>query len=213
MVEISYIGHASFKFIGKTISIVTDPFTDESIGLKYPRTEADVVTISHEHKDHNNREGVKEGYICFDSPGEYEIKGAEIVGIKSFHDQSAGSERGNNTIFVYDIDGIKICHLGDLGHELNSDQIEKIDGIDVLIIPVGGKYTIDAKKATRVISAIGPKIVIPAHFKAGNMKDLDGVDEFLKEMGVEAKKSKELKLKQKELPEVLEIYLLEPKSK
>lgn len=213
MVEIINLGHASFKLSGKTISIVCDPFKESVLGLKFPKVEADVVTVSHEHEDHSNRTGVKGDYICFDSPGEYEIKGAEIVGIKSYHDDKMGAERGLNTIFVYKIDDVKICHLGDLGHELTPEQIEKIDGIDVLIIPVGGKYTIDAKQAAKVISAIGPKIVIPAHYKAGKMTDLDPVDEFVKEMGTEPKKVSDLKVKQKELADTLEVYILAPKAK
>ncbi|MBW6431900.1 MBL fold metallo-hydrolase [Patescibacteria group bacterium] len=213
MVEIINLGHAAFKFTGKTISVITDPFQDAAVGLKFPRVEADVVTISHDHDDHNNREGIKGDYICFDSPGEYEIKGAEIVGIRSYHDEKKGEERGQNTIFVYALDDIKICHLGDLGHELTSEQIEKIDGIDVLIIPVGGKYTIDAKQAAKVVAAIGPKIVLPAHYKIGKMTDLGAVDDFLKEMGAEAKKVSELKIKQKELADELEFYLLTLKAK
>lgn len=212
MVEVVALGHSSFKFIGKEISVICDPFHDDSVGMKFPRVEADVVTISHEHLDHNNREGVRGEFICFDSPGEYEIKGAEIVGISSFHDENKGADRGSNTIFVYEIDDIKLCHLGDLGHELSSEQIEKIDGIDILFVPVGGKVTIDAKKAAKVIAAINPKIVVPIHFKNSKM-DIDTVEHFISEMGKEPKRATDIKLKKKDLGEDLEIYILTPKNK
>lgn len=213
MVEVTSLGHSSFKFTGKNTTVVCDPFHDEKVGIKFPRVEASVVTVSHEHEDHNNREGVRGEFLCFDTPGEYETKGAEIVGIKSFHDDNMGADRGSNTIFVYEIDDVKLCHLGDLGHELSNEQIEKIDGVDVLLIPVGGTYTIDAKKAAKVVSSIGPKIVIPMHYRVGKMTDLDQVDVFTKEMGIEPKKAHELKIKKKELGELMEIYVLTPKSK
>ena len=212
MVEIVALGHSSYKFNGKDISVIADPYHDDSVGMKFPKVEADVVTISHEHPNHNNREGVRGSYICFDSPGEYEIKGAEIVGIQSFHDENKGADRGPNTIFVYEIDDTKMCHLGDLGHELSSEQVEKIDGIDVLFIPVGGKVTIDAKKAAKVVAAINPKIVVPMHYKNSKM-DIDPVEAFLSEIGKEPKKVSELKIKKKELGEDLEVYVLAPKSK
>lgn len=212
MVEIVALGHSSFKLIGKEISVICDPFGDDSIGQKFPKVESDVVTISHEHADHNNRKGIRGQAICFDSPGEYEIKGAQIVGIQSFHDDKNGEERGLNTIFVYEIDDLQLCHLGDLGHDLSSDQIEKIDGVDVLFVPVGGKYTIDAKSAAKVVAAINPKVVIPMHYKNSKM-DLDSVDSFLSEMGKEPKRGTDIKLRKKDLGEDLEIYLLSPKNK
>lgn len=213
MIEITSLGHSSFKISGKEINIVCDPFHDDAVGLKFPRVEADVVTVTHEHLDHNNREGVKGNFICFDAPGEYEIKGAEIIGIKSYHDEVQGAERGNNTIFVYEIDDLKLCHLGDLGHTLTAEQIEKIDGVDVLFVPVGGVVTIDAKKAAKVISDINPKVVVPMHYQVGIKKNLDPVDVFLKEMGKEPKKMSDVKLKKKDLGDDLEIFLLTPKSK
>ncbi len=214
MVEITSLGLSSFKITGKTASIVCDPYLDSAVGLRFPRVEADIVTISHDHSGHNNRGGVKGEFICFDSPGEYEIKETEITGIKSYHDQSKGVVRGQNTIFVYEVDDIKICHLGDLGHDLDSEQIEKIDGVDVLFIPVGSKVVLDAKQAAKVISAIAPKIVIPMHYKVGNRSDLEGVDIFLKEIGKDPKRVIELKIKSaKDLPEDLEIFILESKGK
>lgn len=203
--EISYLGHSSFKIVGKDISIVCDPYDSTKVGLTFPRTEADVVTVSHNHFDHNAINAVRGQFVCFDTPGEYEIKNAEIVGTASAHDEKNGAERGQNTIFSYEVDGINICHLGDLGCSLTSAQLEKIDGVDILMIPVGGKYTIDSKIAAKVISEIEPKIVIPMHFKAGKMTELDPLEVFLKEIGKTPKVTDRLKIQKKDLPEEMEV--------
>ena len=212
MIEIVSLGLSSFKISGKEISVVCDPYHDDAVGLKFPKVEADVVTISHNHSDHNNQDGVRGQHICFDAPGEYEIKGAEIVGIKSYHDEKEGKERGLNTVFVFEIDDLKLCHLGDLGHDLSSEQIEKIDGIDVLFIPVGGHVTIDAKKAARIVAEIGPKIVIPIHYQIGTRRDLDPVELFIKEIGKEPKIVTDIKIKPKNLGDDLELYVFSPKK-
>lgn len=206
--EIVSLGHSSFKIIGKEISIITDPFDPAKAGMPFPKAEADVVTKSHDHSDHNNLKAVKGQFVCFDSPGEYEIKNSEIIGIDSFHDDKKGEERGRSTIFTYNVDGIKICHLGDLGESLSTEQLEKIDGVDVLMIPVGGRVTIDPKMAVKVISDIEPKIAIPMHFKEGAFTDFAAVDDFVKEIGKEPKKAERLKIQKKDLPEELEVYLL-----
>jgi L-ascorbate metabolism protein UlaG (beta-lactamase superfamily) len=213
MVEIVSLGLSSFKISGKEISIVCDPYSDNAVGLKFPKVEANVVTISHDHADHNQRANVRGEFVCFDAPGEYEIRGAEIVGIKSFHDEKQGAERGLNTIFVFEIDDLKLCHLGDLGHDLSSEQIEQIDGIDILFIPVGGHVTIDAKRAARVVAEINPKGVIPIHYRVGKRDDLDPVEVFLKEIGKEPRVLSEVKLKAKDLGENLEVFLMPPKAK
>ncbi|MDD3480728.1 MAG: MBL fold metallo-hydrolase [Patescibacteria group bacterium] len=212
MVEIVYLGHSCFKITGKEISIVADPYKESMVGLKLPKVEADVVTISHDHPDHNNKEGLRGEYLCFDTPGEYEIKKAEIVGIESYHDSVNGEERGKNTIFVYEIDGIHICHLGDLGQALTSEQLEKINGVDILLVPVGGKYTIGPKEAAKAISATSPKIVIPMHYRVGKMTDLEPLEGFIKEIGKEPKKVDTLKIAKKDLTEELEIYTLKSKG-
>ncbi len=204
--EITYFGRSSFKIQGKEITIITDPFNSEksSVGKPFPKVEADVVTISHDHDDHNYKNGIKGDFICFDSPGEYEIKNTEIIGINSSH----GEKYGINTIFVYKIDGINFCHLGDLGAELSSDQLEKINGVDILMVPVGGAgYTLDPKGASKVISEIGPKIVIPMHYQDGK-KELEPVENFIKEIGKEPKIVDKFKIQKKDLPEELEVIII-----
>lgn len=142
--DISFLGHSAFKLKGKTASVVTDPY-DPSIGLKFPKTEADIVTITHDHLDHNAADQVGGNPFVISGPGEYEVKGIKIIGVPSFHDEKKGEVRGKNTIYNIKIDGLYICHLGDLGQtELGSEQSDAIGQVDVLLIPVGGFYTIDA---------------------------------------------------------------------
>jgi len=167
------------------VKIVLDPF-DPSIGLKLPSLEADIVAITHDHEDHNNVKGVKGDAFVISNPGEYEIKDVFVKGISSFHDDSQGKERGMNTIYVIETEGIRICHLGDIGQaELSSEQVEQIGNIDLLLVPVGGVYTIGAKSAAKIVHQIEPRMVIPMHYLLPKLKfKLEKVDDFLKEMGV-----------------------------
>lgn len=188
----------------------TDPFNKE-IGLTPPRSQANVVTVSHNHYDHNNREALSGDPLVIDGPGEYEIKGVEIKGIFSFHDDKEGKERGVNTIYTITIEGIKICHLGDLGQaKLTAEQLGKIDGADILMVPVGGVYTIDEETVADVINQIEPSIVIPMHYKIpGLAEKIGGVDVFLKEMGIAKKDAVDkLTLKKKDLQENMEVVVM-----
>ncbi len=206
--EISYLGHSCFKIVGKKITVIMDPFDPEKVGIKFGKHEADVVTVSHYHSDHSYISAVKNGFLLFDSPGEYEAKEVEFIGVSANHDEVGGTERGKVTIFTIEMEGIKICHLGDLGTELNSEQLEEIDGVDILLIPVGNCYTINAKTAAKVVSQIEPKIVIPMHYRAGKMEQLAPVDDFIKEMGLEVQNLEKLKIATRDLPEKLELIIL-----
>lgn len=206
--EIVHLGHSCFKINGKQISVLTDPYDPEKVGIKLSKQDADVVTVSHNHFDHNYLEAVKSDYLLVDSPGEYEIKGSEFMGIFADHDTENGQSRGQITIFTMEIDGIKICHLGDLGTELSSEQLDKVDGVDILLIPVGGKTTIDAKVAVKVISQIEPKIVIPMHYADGKMKDFSDLSVFLQEMGVSPMPLDKLKIASNNMPDELEVVVL-----
>ena len=218
--NIIWYGQSCFKLssstknsAGEPIVLITDPF-DKSIGLNPPRTSADIVTVSHQHHDHNNTSAIKGNPFIIDGPGEYEIKGITIEGIPSFHDKKQGAERGNNTIYVIKIDEIRICHLGDLGHILTNGQLEKINGIDILMIPVGGTYTISWSEADTVVNQIEPRVVIPMHYQLPGLKiKLDPVDKFCKEMGVSAKETfSKISLKKKDLlQEKTEVRVMELK--
>lgn len=178
--DISWFGQSCFKIKGKNAALVTDPFNSDATGLKKVKVSGDIVTVSHQHEDHNNTDAVEGEPFAILGAGEYEVKGIRIQGIQTFHDAKQGKERGMNTMYVIDIDGITILHCGDLGHELTSDQLEDIPDIDILMIPVGGVYTIDAAVAEKVIVQIEPKVIIPMHYKIPGLKfDLETVDTFL----------------------------------
>lgn len=199
--DITYLGHSSFKIKGKTASLVVDPFDEKFIGIKFPKTDADILLISHHHHDHDKAENVISVKRIIDGPGEYEINGVSIIGIQTFHDDKKGAERGKNTVYVIEIDGIRLLHLGDLGHRLTDDQVKEIGNIDILFLPVGGLYTIDSKLAIEVYKQIGAAIIIPMHFKPDGseneiLKGLSGVDEFLKESGLRVEKLPKLSIKE-----------------
>jgi len=217
--EISYIGHSCFKIKGKDTSLVIDPYDPEMIGYKLPKLKADIVLLSHEHDDHAYSEGVEEYKLLIDTPGEYEMAGTFIYGIKTYHDGQKGKQRGDNTIFQINIDGFSLLHLGDLGHELSADTLEKLTDIDVLMVPVGGTFTIDAKSAVQVISAVDPLMIIPMHYKTDDLvdtlkKELDDVKVFLEEIGIEGngvKQTDKLSLRSRsDIPEESEVYILSP---
>ena len=218
--QIIWKGHSCFQIISQAVknnqvALVIDPY-DEQIGLRVPKLEADILLITHSHYDHNNKKAVSSpmaGQTPFliEGPGEYEVKGIFFQGVHSWHDEKEGEERGDNTIFVIEAEGLRLCHLGDFGQkELTGEQLEAIGDIDILMIPIGGNYTIDAKGAQKVISQIEPKIVLPMHYLIPKLKlKIDGLDKFLKVMG---KKSVEpqnkLTIKKKDLTEGMQIIAL-----
>ncbi len=214
---ITWQGHSCFKLQDKVgtdgVTVVTDPFSKE-IGLKaelkVPNFEADIVTVSHQHADHNNVEALRGNPFVVDCAGEYDFKGVLIEGIDSYHDEKEGAERGGNIIYRIEIDDISVTHLGDLGHVLNDAQIEKLAGTDILLIPVGGPKALDAKKAVEVISQIEPRIVIPMHYKTKDSKlELDSVEKFVKEIGLTPTYEEKLKISKKDLPsEDMELVIL-----
>lgn len=146
------------------IRVLADPF-NETVGYAVPNVEADIVTTSHGHGDHNYVEAVKGSFIHLSKPGTYSEKGIAIKGIAAAHDEKNGEKRGPDTIFTFDIDGIKVCHCGDLGHILTAAQVGGIGKVDVLMIPVGGFYTIDYKTAVEVVKQLKPTVTIPMHYK------------------------------------------------
>lgn len=189
MAKITWAGQSCFQIsvsAGKdnASDIVIDPF-DEKIGLKMPNFNADILLVSHGHSDHNNISGVKGKPFIIETPGEFEKNGVFVQGIDSFHDDAEGKERGHNTIFVIEAEEMRFCHLGDFGQkQLTDEQLDKIGHVDILMIPVGGTFTIDAHEAAKVIGQIEPKMVIPMHYGLPKLKvNLEGVEAFLKAMG------------------------------
>jgi L-ascorbate metabolism protein UlaG (beta-lactamase superfamily) len=212
--KIKYLGHASFLIVSDSgARIVTDPYTIQP-GFRYGPIDlpADIVTITHNHKDHNNATGVKGKPVIVKEAGAKTVKGIEIRGFPTFHDEDSGSQRGQNVIFCLKVDGMNVCHLGDLGHALNGMQLKELGPVDVLFVPVGGHFTIDAKQAGTVASETGAKVIIPMHFKNSKTDyPITPVEDFVsRKSNVRRPGSTEIELTKDNLPAKPEILVLEP---
>lgn len=216
--QIQYYGQSCFKITTKPagratedVSIFMDPFSKE-LGIRPPQGQADVVFVSHDHWDHNNVSALKGDPVVIDTPGEFAVKGINVVGIESFHDGEEGATKGKSTIYILEVEDLKICHLGDLGTELSGKQLEEIDGVDILFVPVGGKYTIDGKKAAEIVRKIEPAMVVPMHYKvSGSTAEIDDETKFCSEMGnCPKEKTAKLTIKKKDLEgKVMEVVLMD----
>lgn len=193
--KIRYFGHSCFKItLENGISIVTDPF-DKTVGYPLPETEADIVTSSHSHFDHNYFKAVKGDFKIVNTPGEHDVDGVHIKGLSVFHDDEHGAKRGKNIIFVIEADGIKVCHAGDLGHILTDDMVKEVGDVDVLMVPVGGYYTIDDRQAAKVVEQLKPKLTIAMHFRTSNVNlPIETEDNFLKMTGGRKIQSNEIEI-------------------
>ncbi len=165
--KIKWVGHASFLITSESgVRVITDPYSRGG-GINYGQIQeaADIVTVSHQHPDHNNVGAVKGQPAVVDTPGARNVKGIDFLGVSCFHDGAGGAQRGTNIIFCFGMDGVRVCHLGDLGHELDAAKVREIGPVDVLLVPVGGCYTIDASQAAAVCESLKPRVVIPMHVK------------------------------------------------
>ncbi|MGQ9663706.1 MAG: MBL fold metallo-hydrolase [bacterium] len=212
--KIKFLGHAAFLITSEQgIRIITDPYKPGCYGggIKYgPITEeADVVLISHDHDDHNET-NIKGNPIFVREKGKKEVKGIVINGIEVFHDKSGGKERGKNIIFNMLIDGLNVVHMGDVGHIISKSDADKVGNVDILFIPVGGYFTIDANDADSIIELFNPKVVIPMHFKTAKCDfPIAPVDDFIKNKEVKRVEG-ELEIKKVDLPSNTVIYVLTP---
>jgi len=207
---LQWFGHAYF-LISDQVKIAIDPFKDLE-GYPNPQVSADVVLVTHEHFDHNKTEAVGGHPQIIRGLGQKSAKGIEFTGVKTYHDESKGSQRGENTVFVFELDGIRFAHCGDLGHLLSDQQVKEIGRVDILMIPVGGYYTIDAQQAWTNVEKIKPKIVIPMHYKQpfmGKNFPIDKVDVFLEgKKKVNRLDKNVLVLEKNKLPQETTIYVL-----
>lgn len=193
-----------------------DPFSAK-VGFALPNTSADIVTVSHDHFDHNYSAGVtgtarRPQPFLITQAGEYEVGGISVFGTTTYHDNEAGTVRGSNVVFTVLIDEVRVCHLGDLGHLLTASQIEDIGGADVLLCPVGGEFTIDASTALKVIHQLEPALVIPMHFQtpqhAPDFAKLQPLSSFTQEYGTEPQPVSKLDVSPNQLPEETELVVL-----
>jgi len=209
---IFWLGQSAFKIQDKEVTVAVDPYGE--IGLKMPKFNAEVLLISHGHDDHNNKDAIKGTPFLIDGPGEYEVKNVFVYGIPALHDDKEGAERGKITMFLIEMEGIKIAHLSDFGQKsLTAEQLGMLEGVDILLIPVGGHFTIDGEEAAKIVSQLQPRIVIPMHYKIPHLNiKLDPVDNFLKEFGVTSpEKMEKLKISKKDLPqEETKVIILTP---
>ena len=212
--KIKWLGHASFLITSDTgIRLITDPYeTGGNLSYGEIKESADIVTVSHQHHDHNNVAAVQGSPEVVKEVVAIEIKGIKFKGIPCCHDDAGGKMRGTNIIFCFEVDGIRVCHLGDLGHQLSEEQVAELGKVDILFIPVGGFYTIDAKGATEVSDRLKPRVIIPMHFRNDRYSGpLVGVDEFLRgKKDVSQLDTSEVEFKAEQLPASTQIVVLKP---
>lgn len=178
--KINWFGQSCFVIEAKSgCKILTDPF-DSSLGYSLPSGDVDIVTISHHHRDHDCVSYISKSAVILDSLEHKDIKGIIIEGKETFHDKFKGEKRGKNIIFKFIIDGFVLCHLGDLGHELDKDTLNWLGDVDILMIPVGGNYTIDGMEAASIATKINSHLIIPMHFGTAALSfPLDGAEKFI----------------------------------
>jgi len=212
--RVKWLGHSCFLITSRDgLRVITDPYAVGG-GINYSpiKETADVISVSHGHDDHSNVSAVKGKPEVVRIDGLRTAKGIQFKGVATNHDEVQGGQRGPNTIFCSTIDDIKLCHLGDLGHVLNREQVSEIGAVDILFVPVGGFFTIDAPAASQVCDQLGPKVIIPMHFKTPKCAyPIAGVEDFLKgKENVRRIEHSEVDFEREKLPTTTEIVLLRP---
>jgi L-ascorbate metabolism protein UlaG (beta-lactamase superfamily) len=214
--EISWLGHSCFQLRGKNVTLITDPFSPQQTSSQEDtpplgKVSASIITVSHNHPGHNNITGVGGSPRIVRGPGEYEISDVLITGVASYHDNKRGREYGRNTIYIIHMDNLVICHLGDLGHLPQEEQMEAVADADVLLIPIAGEHTINATQAAEIISQIEPRIVIPMHYHPTINEELNPLDKFCREMGIETMNTQpKLTVTHANLPTEMQVVVLTP---
>jgi L-ascorbate metabolism protein UlaG (beta-lactamase superfamily) len=215
--KLRYLAHAAFLMTtSRGTRIITDPYEAGSyggaVGYRAIEEEAEAVTISHDHPDHCHLGEKHRKAKLIQTPGKHQIAEVQITGITAFHDRSHGSERGKDVMFVFEADGVRICHCGDLGHVLDDKSVKELGTVDVLLVPVGGFYTIDAAEADQVIAKVKPKVAVPMHYKTEKLGfGIAGVDPFLKSKNnVINIGESEVELEANRLPKETQVWVLNP---
>ncbi len=208
--EISWLGHSCIRLRAREATLIMDPF-DKASGYPLTRPTADIVTISHDHPAHSNIAAVAGTPRVVRGPGEFELSGVFITGVRTYHDAKKGEERGPNIAYVVEMEDLRLCHLGDLGHVPTAAQVEEMAGVDVLFVPVGGHVTLDASKASETVGLLEPSLVIPIHYQTEvGGRDLDPVDRFVKEIGAEVEEPlQKLAVTRTSLPSETQLVLLD----
>ena len=208
MLQIRWHGHSCFEITNR-VTLVTDPHDGKSIGIHAPSVTGDIILVSHDHYDHNSVKSVeKEDCKIITDTRKRNITNVEIKGIESFHDECRGDKRGNNIIYKFTMEDITFCHMGDLGHDLDEDTVQKIGDVDILFIPIGGTFTLDAKQAWRIIKKVKPRIAVPMHYKIGGLSlPITEIEPFLEKSKYEILKvGNEIDIEKEDLPEEPEVW-------
>lgn len=211
MAEIKWFGHNCFRIRAKEATVITDP-VDRVTGYSMPKQTADIVTISHDHQGHSNLNAVRPEFQVVNGPGEYEMHDVFITGIRTYHDAVKGAERGYNTCYMIELEGMVFCHLGDLGHPISGEVAESMANADVLMVPAGGNSTVNAQQAAEVVAQLEPKVVIPMQYatEQGD-RDLASLEAFCKALGVAGPEAiDKLTLKQSDLGDAMRVVTLIP---
>jgi L-ascorbate metabolism protein UlaG (beta-lactamase superfamily) len=211
--EITWYGRACFRLKGRDATVITDP-CPPSTGFVAGKHDVDVLTISHDHPDHSYTRSITAG-LTLTRPGEYEFHDLLINGIRTFHDAEGGTVRGDNVVFGFEVDGVHIAHLGDLGHLLSEEQLAELGPVDVLLVPAGGVFVLGPTEAAEVVSQVSPKIVFPMHFAVdGASTDLQPPDKFLQEMAVsEPIRQPKAVVTPSSLPDETQVVLLDARGR
>lgn len=217
--EITYLGHAAFKLKNKNGVVIMDPYDDATTGLVLGKQSADIVTVSHSHPDHSawqkiNATTQREKPFIIKEAGEYEVGGISVFGVESWHDKEEGAIKGPNIIYTVLMDGVNVCHLGDLAHPLSDEQVARIGEVDVLMAPVGGRFSLDPKEAIEIMNRLEPKYFIPMHYRTGAhnpefFSELKPLTDFLNEYGIAPTPVKKLEVAKDRLPEEMEVVIFE----
>jgi L-ascorbate metabolism protein UlaG (beta-lactamase superfamily) len=210
--EITWYGGGCFRLRGRGATVVTDPFAPEA-GYRLPRLSANLVTISHDDPANNYARVVRDNPYAIVGPGEYEVAGVFVIGVACHHDDEQGAKHGRNTAYLIEMEDMTICHLGDLGHIPTQEQVEEFDGIDILLVPVGGKDVLAGPRAAEVVNLLEPKVVIPMRYRIADMdREMATVTRFLTEMEAkEAQPEEALKIVASQLGEETRVCVLAPK--
>lgn len=211
MAEIKWLGHACFRIRAREATILTDP-VPRALGYRFDKQRADIVTISHDHPGHTATEVISGEFKLVDGPGEYEMNEVFITGIRTYHDDKRGEVHGRNTVYLFEVENMIICHLGDLGHGLAEEQVEALAKADILIVPVGGGTVLDGAQAAEVVGQIEPKMVIPMQFQTPyGDSEREGVDRFLKEMAAQdVQPVDKIAVRASDLQDSTQVVVLEP---
>jgi len=209
LLQIRWHGHSCFE-ITDEITVMTDPHDGKSIGIPAPSSKGDIILVSHNHYDHSSGMKLveKDDSKVITDERKRVISNVQIQGIESFHDEAQGIKRGRNVIYKFTMDDITFCHLGDLGHELNDETVQKIGDVDILFIPIGGTFTLDAAQACNVIKKVKPKIAVPMHYKIGGLSiPIAGLDSFLEKNKYKVLRvGNEIDIEKEDLPREPEIW-------